>query len=552
VLAAFCALLGFFNFGPFREKMLFVRAFRASPSATRFAAHTVHYRNTFRTTLQQRFNPTVGFASIAGESIAAQNDAASNPIKVPLKFVPRPFSYRQEVDIKIETLTNRGLGIGRVELSDDQVKALEQPRQETSSKRSRRSSKSKEKEDDPVDLHDNGKPNQWVIMVPAVIPGEVVRVSVYRNFRNYSEADLLEILEKSPDRITPFCPLAGDCGGCQLQHMSIESQRRMKTQQVEENLKQYKIDNVSVEPCLGTAEVFGYRSKLTPHYDYPVKSRRGRKNVGPAQIDDPDVKRIEAIGFQKQASRQLIDIPQCPIGTPEVNVAYATLREKLLSEPPTRKKGATLLLRQANIGDEHVETDHHAFLTTTVRGLDFSYRAGNFFQNNYYVLPLMVDHVVKEATRGDDMTHLADCYCGSGLFAISAAAHFKKVVGIEINDKAIAEATANAKKNDITNCEFQAASAENIFSVIQDFPRDTTAVVLDPPRKGCSTDFLNQLLDFAPRRIVYMSCDATTQARDAVSLVAEGAYRITAVQPFDLFPQTRHIECLMILERNNT
>ena len=147
------------------------------------------------------------------------------------------------------------------------------------------------------------------------------------------------------------------------------------------------------------------------------------------------------------------------------------------------------------------------------------------------------------------MTHLADCYCGSGLFALSAAAQFEKVVGIEINDKAIAEATVNANANNITNCEFLAASAENIFDVIPNFPRASSVVVVDPPRKGCSEEFLQQLYDFGPARVVYMSCDPTTQARDAAGLVEHG-YKITSLLPFDLFPQTRHIESLMILDKD--
>lgn len=161
----------------------------------------------------------------------------------------------------------------------------------------------------------------------------------------------------------------------------------------------------------------------------------------------------------------------------------------------------------------------------------------------------MVEHVMKEATSGGKMTHLADCYCGSGLFALSVASKFDCVVGIEINDKAIEEATANARDNHITNCKFLAASAEHIFDVIADFPRETSVVVIDPPRKGCSETFLEQLVAFQPARLVYMSCDPTTQARDAAWLVPRG-YHITSVQPFDLFPQTRHIECLMILDRN--
>jgi len=183
-------------------------------------------------------------------------------------------------------------------------------------------------------------------------------------------------------------------------------------------------------------------------------------------------------------------------------------------------------------------------------------------------LPLMVDHVVDhasapattivndadtttpaETTTTTKMTHLVDCYCGSGLFALSTAAHFDTVVGIEINNKAVAEATANAVANRIDHCQFRAATAEAIFADSMDFPRDTTVVVVDPPRKGCSPEFLEQLYAFGPRRIVYMSCDPTTQARDAAGILAAGNYQISWVQPFDLFPQTRHIECLMVFEK---
>ena len=450
--------------------------------------------------------------SVAADALPAEEDTTE--VKIPSKFVPFPFQYRQEIDIRIESITNRGLGIGRA-----LVPAAEQADKDTE--------------------NESAGTSKWVIMVPSVIPGELVRVRVFRNFNNYSEADLVEVLEPSKERTQPLCSLADECGGCQLQHMTIESQRAWKTTMVEEALAMFDLhDKVTVSPCLGTKEAFEYRSKITPHYQQPKKSRRGVDNV----------KVIDAIGFQRKTSRQLIDVERCPIATPEVNQAYATIREKLLSEPPQRKKGATLLFRQANIDDDYVETNHKSFITTKVNGLSFSYRAGNFFQNNYYVLPLMVDHVVREATRGG-MTHLADCYCGSGLFALSAAAHFEKVVGIEINDKAIAEATANANSNDITNCEFLAASAENIFDVIPNFPRDQSVVVVDPPRKGCSEEFLKQLYEFSPARVVYMSCDPTTQARDASGLVENG-YKITSVLPFDLFPQTRHIECLMILDKN--
>ena len=184
------------------------------------------------------------------------------------------------------------------------------------------------------------------------------------------------------------------------------------------------------------------------------------------------------------------------------------------------------------------------------------------------MLPVMDDLVVNAARkpngRGDAMSHLIDCYCGSGLFCLGSAKHFDVCVGIEVNDLAVQEAEGNAELNGITNCKFVSASAEAIFEsedpvvvqqdegettiLVRDFPRDNTAVVVDPPRKGCSEEFLEQLYAFGPARVVYMSCDPATQARDAKGLVGAG-YEITSIQPLDLFPQTRHIECLTIFER---
>jgi len=188
------------------------------------------------------------------------------------------------------------------------------------------------------------------------------------------------------------------------------------------------------------------------------------------------------------------------------------------------------------------------------------------------MLPVMVDHVVQASIQpnaaGKRMTHLIDCYCGSGLFCLSASKDFDVCVGIEVNKLAVEEATVNADINSISNCKFVAASAEAIFksndpvevvttnagqevlssTLVKDFPKETTVVVIDPPRKGCSEEFLEQLFNFGPERCVYMSCDPSTQARDAKGIVAAG-YKITSVQPFDLFPQTRHIESLIVFEK---
>ena len=511
-----------------------------------------------------------------------------------------------------------GWGVGRVPL-DDEIQ-LPPAQQQADSDESIVMTDDCIGSTDPE--NEKGPKRLWVIMVPHVVVGELCVVRIFRNQKQYSEADLVQVVEPSPDRVIPQCSLAGLCGGCQYQHMSIQAQRAWKTKHVEEVLMQQRIEgyytptpsssgqeiegppgpvaaSFNVLPTLGTDQVYNYRSKITPHYDAPrlaVTRTAGGDVEGGVDVDDGATYAtyfFDAIGFQQSSNRNLVDVPECPIATVAINEKYRQVRKELHTKAkdgslaPSKKSkkkrrgssrsgsggmlGATLLFRQADddaeTGESIVITDHNQYMKTTVKGITFQYLAGNFFQNNNYVLPLMVDAVIEAATQptmatGDRPTHLIDCYCGSGLFALSAASHFELCVGIEVNEKAIGEASANAEMNNISNCQFMAASAEAIFTSpptitlkgfedqrVQDFPRDKTVVVLDPPRKGCSEEFLEQLYEYGPQRIVYMSCGPSTQARDAKGIVEVGGYEIISTQPFDLFPQTKHIECLMIFEK---
>lgn len=504
------------------RRLSFVCGWSASPLSLR-RHHRVQNGVGGATSVRRISNTLVSLSSTSSLD-------SSDPVVVPKKFVPYPFQYREEQTLRVVSLTNLGMGVCRVSV----------PTAEESG----------EKEEEVTD--DNS--SSWVVFVPSVLPGELVRVRIFRNHKTYSDADLLEIVEPSPDRVdSPLCPLSTICGGCQYQHMTIEAQRDWKTQHVKEVLERIgDFENINVSPAVGTDQVWHYRSKLTPHYDAP-------KKIAENQYE------ISRIGFKQKTSRRLVDVEYCPIATEAINDKLTELRSELHLKAQTGqlrrpKKGATLLLRDA---DQGVVTDHNTYVTTSVSGLNFRFLAGNFFQNNPSMLPVLVDHVVQAATRippnsDKPMSHLIDCYCGSGLFCLSCASSFDHCVGIEINDKAVEEASANAQLNKIDNCAFVAATAEAIFEArqsdggynVEDFPRDQTVVVVDPPRKGCSEEFLEQLYQFGAQRIVYMSCDPATQARDAKGIVESG-YEITSVQPFDLFPQTRHIESLVVFERKS-
>jgi 23S rRNA (uracil1939-C5)-methyltransferase/tRNA (uracil-5-)-methyltransferase len=179
-----------------------------------------------------------------------------------------------------------------------------------------------------------------------------------------------------------------------------------------------------------------------------------------------------------------------------------------------------------------------------VDGIRFEFQAGDFFQNNPFILPAFVNHVAAEA-KASGARFLLDAYCGSGLFALSCAKHFEHVIGVEISESSVAKAKHNAEINGIANAQFMAGSAERIFANVTQ-PASETAVIVDPPRAGCGDDFLAQLLAFAPRSVVYVSCNPATQMRDLVKF-CEAGYQLRKVQPFDLFPQTRHLECVMTL-----
>jgi len=443
------------------------------------------------------------------------------------RFNDHPFPYRTEIELEISTLTNLGVGLGRVALPVAQPSALAtEPAQPQGG---------------------------WVVMVPFTLPGERVRVRVYRNHKNFSEADLLEVLTPSPHRIAPRCELFGRCGGCQYQHLTYAEQLAWKRRQVEELLQHMAGVTFAVNPVIGSPREFGYRSKITPHFQVGRTSRP----------DEPPRATSETpIGFLKQGARfDLVDVPRCEIATPEINEKLPEVRARTHARLAAGefKRDATLLLRHAQEG---VITDYDAVIHEVIdfqpsalssepgaaQPLRLHFLARDFFQNNPFILPAFTGYVRAQA-KASGARFLVDAYCGSGLFALSCARAFERVAGVEVSETSVKFARENAAANGIANAVFSAGDAATIFAGLDAGfgPRDT-AVVIDPPRKGCDESFLAQLFTFGPRAVVYVSCDPATQMRDLKSFLAAG-YELTAVQPFDLFPQTRHLECVITLRR---
>ena len=521
------------------------------------------------------------------------------------KFNDHPFAYDQEIELEISTLTIHGVGLGRVQLPE------------------------------PLRLGscDMDLPAAtgagWVIMVPFSLPGERVRVRIYRNHQNYSEADLLAVLTPSPHRVSaPRCPLFGRCGGCQYQHLVYAEQLAWKRRQVAELLRHLAGVEFAVAPVVGSPRQFGYRSKITPHFAAP--NRGVAAEIPNAKFQIPNEDRADPatqqsascardsglrtqpsaaaadcpIGFLKQGSRyEIVDVARCEIATDAINTRLtevrANVRARLLAGEFTR--GATLLLRDTGgtvtseydaviteeilvagrgvwpiratpVGDwrhgseealssaglrpaaEDPAQRASAGSTTTeptgalpaVPPLRLRFLARDFFQNNPFILPSFAGYV-RDQAAATNARFLIDAYCGSGLFALAAAAKFQRVAGVEVSETSVAFARENATANGITNASFLAGDAAAIFAGV-DFQAADTVVVIDPPRKGCDEPFLRQLFSFGPRAVVYVSCDPATQMRDLGYFLKAG-YVLTAVQPFDLFPQTRHLECVITLRK---
>ncbi len=401
----------------------------------------------------------------------------------PRQFNPQPFAYHQELVVAVESLTNLGVGVARVD--------------------------------------------GWVVFVPFALPGERVRCRVFRNHKNYSEADLIEVIEPSPHRREPRCVLFGSCGGCQYQNLAYAEQLEWKQRQVAELLQRMAGIEFPVDPVAPSPVEWGYRSKITPHFHRPREGQIGE------------------IGFLRAGSRHaLVDVERCHIAMDEINAELSATRAEAHARAASLKNGATLLMR-ASRGRVLRRADEVA--VEVVDGARFEFLAGDFFQNNPFILPAFVGHVVDEAAASG-ARFLVDAYCGSGLFGICAARRFEEVIGVEVSESAVARARHNAALNGLDNCRFLAADAREIFASVPHAGSET-AVVIDPPRAGCSEAFLEQLIAFAPRAVVYVSCNPATQMRD-LKLLAAAGWKLRRVRPFDLFPQTKHLECVMTLGRD--
>jgi 23S rRNA (uracil1939-C5)-methyltransferase len=389
-----------------------------------------------------------------------------------------------------------------------------------------------------------GRHEGKVIFVPYGIAGEAARVEVVQDRSRFAHARLVEVLNPSPERVQPPCPYFGVCGGCHWQHMAYESQLRYKQAIVRAQLQRIAgLPDPNVQPTLGLADPWHYRN----HMQFSV-SEDGN------------------LGFMAARSHRVVPIERCLLMHPLLEEVFEALDIELfglqrLSLRAGINTGEQILIFEME-DDQAPELEVNVplgcvlllsdgspvtlvgspFIHEQVGGRMYRISAPSFFQVNTTQAEVLVSLVSAHLSPGPEDVIL-DAYCGVGTLSLGLASQAQQVIGIESSDTAIADARANAST--MENVLLIHGQVEEILPTL-----DVCAplAVVDPPRTGLGKATLSALISLAPLRLVYVSCDPATLARDIKGLVGSGYY-LTAVQPVDMFPQTYHVECVAVLER---
>jgi len=342
----------------------------------------------------------------------------------------------------------------------------------------------------------------FVIFVPFVLVGERVEVEITELKKQFARARRVRVVQASPDRVTPRCRYFGDCGGCQYQHMAYPVQLEFKRRQIRELMRRVGgFPEMVVDPVVPCPEPYGYRNRIMIRSQWD-KFKQGLN-----------------IGFIRHDNRLVVDLEECAIAEPALNEQILGVRRN-----PPPKGGLKVVLRVAPEGWE-VPRD-------------------SFFQNNFFLLPGLVA-VVRDRLRDSGVRHLVDAYCGVGFFGIELADLVEAFVGIELDTMAIRSARRNAELRGLGNGEFVAGRVEDLLpEYLAKWTAADTAVILDPPRKGCPPGSLAHLQAARPAQILYVSCHPATLARDLNLLCRDGVYELVKIVPLDMFPQTQHVECV--------
>ena len=384
------------------------------------------------------------------------------------------------------------------------------------------------------------------VFVPFGLPGERVRVRLRAEKKNFARGKIVEILEASKDRLQPRCKHFGECGGCHYQNLSYEDQLAAKTEILIDQLKRIgKIEDPPVEAMIACPNPWNYRN----HIQFSLY-HDGR------------------LGFQMPNSNRVIPISECHLPEPSLNSLWPQLKfdpgtdiervslragneddlmlilESDSPEPPELEIEAGISV--THLYEENtvvIAGNDHIILRLLER--DFKVSAGSFFQVNTIMAEKMVNHLTTNLRLTQSSTIL-DIYCGVGLFSAFFAPKCGCVIGIESSESACEDFVVNLDEFD--NVELYEGLAEEVLPNLVEKIANPLYVIVDPPRAGLDKQVVDEILRLDPQMIAYVSCDPSTLARDAARLI-NGGYTLKEVTPFDLFPQTYHIESISLFEK---
>jgi 23S rRNA (uracil1939-C5)-methyltransferase len=371
------------------------------------------------------------------------------------------------------------------------------------------------------------------VFAAAVVPGETARVEIRKIRRNWIAVDVLEIVDASPHRVQPRCPLFSTCAGCQLQHVAYPHQLELKRTMVRKQIAESSgRADWPIREVLGAPDPWHYRN----HARFTVQDGK--------------------LGFVRRFRRQWFEVPHCDIMDLEINALMRRLHGRLtgatqcnirVGAAPPAMVQPRLDIPQAEVpsGQPHLVHELH--------GARFRVSAPAFFQVHRAQAERLVD-LVAEAIGEAPNAVVLDAYAGVGTFAILLAPRFGRVVAIEQSGPAIDDAKVNLAGADASvrdRVELRLGDATQILGELADAGIAVDAVILDPPRSGCHPAALQAVERLAPKTLVYVSCHPASLGRDLARLCdpGEGRYDIDYIQPLDMFPQTQHVECVAALRR---
>jgi len=439
-----------------------------------------------------------------------------------------------------------------------------------------------------------GRHEDLVLFIEKAIPGDVVDVELQRKKKNFAEGRVTSISKPSPYRIEPFCPHFGVCGGCKWQHMSYDAQLKFKQQSVDNALTRIgKVDTASMEEILGSAETTYYRNKL----EYTFSNKRWLTNRDEEVLPED----LNALGFHVPGRfDKILDIDHCYLQQDPSNNIRNSVRDFAIEHGMSfydlrQHEGAlrNLIIRTSSTGEVMVvvvfaypeegqvelmmnfvadkfpeiasllyiinqkrndtifDQDIHTFkgrdfIYEEMEGLKFKVGPKSFYQTNsaqaYELYKITRDFA---ELKGDELVY--DLYTGAGTIANFVARQAKEVVGVEYVPTAIEDAKINSQINGINNTKFYAGDMKDVLT--SEFVSEhgkPDVVITDPPRAGMHADVVNRILEMEAPKVVYVSCNAATQARDLEMLASK--YDVVRIKPVDMFPQTQHVENVVLLK----